>query len=56
MPGRLFDILFVNAGTTTQGEYVKVGDVITDEFMRVILTNALLRWESHVPCREYHEK
>ena len=38
---RLFDILFVNAGTTTQNEHVQVGEVTTDEFMRVMVTNAL---------------
>ena len=41
LSGRLFDILFVNAGTTTQEEHVKVGKVTTDEFMRVMVTNAL---------------
>lgn len=41
LSGRRFDILFVNAGTTTQQEHVKVGEVTTDEFMRVMVTNAL---------------
>lgn len=41
LSGRLFDILFVNAGTTTQDEHVKVGEVTTEEFIRVMLTNAL---------------
>ena len=41
LSGRRFDILFVNAGTTTQEKHVKVGEVTTDEFMRVMVTNAL---------------
>ncbi len=41
LSGRMFDILFVNAGTTTQEEHVKVGEVTTDEFVRVMVTNAL---------------
>ena len=41
LSGRVFDILFVNAGTTTQDEHVKVGEVTTEEFMRVMVTNAL---------------
>ncbi len=41
LSGRMFDILFVNAGTTTRDEHVKVGEVTTDEFMRVMVTNAL---------------
>ena len=41
LSGRVFDVLFVNAGTTTQNEHVKVGEVTTDEFMRVMVTNAL---------------
>ena len=41
LSGRTFDILFVNAGTTTQEEHVKVGEVATDEFTRVMVTNAL---------------
>ncbi len=41
LAGRLFDILFVNAGTTTHEEHVKVGEVTTDEFVRVMVTNAL---------------
>ncbi len=34
-------MLFVNAGTTTQEEMVTVGDVATDDFIRVMVTNAL---------------
>ena len=41
LSGRTFEILFVNAGTTTQEEHVKVGEVTTDEFVRVMVTNAL---------------
>ncbi len=39
--GRTLDVLFVNAGTTTQDEHVHVGDVSTEEFTRVMVTNAL---------------
>ena len=41
LSGRSFDILFVNAGTTTRDEHVKVGEVTADEFVRVMVTNAL---------------
>lgn len=41
LSGRVLDILFVNAGITTQDEHVHVGDVTTEEFMRVMITNAL---------------
>jgi NAD(P)-dependent dehydrogenase (short-subunit alcohol dehydrogenase family) len=41
LSGRLIDLLFVNAGTTTHDEHVRVGAVSTDEFVRVMLTNAL---------------
>ena len=41
LSGRSFDMLFVNAGTTTQEEMVTVGEVTTDEFVRVMVTNAL---------------
>ncbi len=41
LSGRLFDILFVNAGTTARDEHVKVGEVATGEFVRVMVTNAL---------------
>ncbi|MBP1852530.1 SDR family NAD(P)-dependent oxidoreductase [Rhizobium halophytocola] len=41
LSGRRFDILFVNAGTTTKDEHVAIGTVTTDEFMRVMITNAL---------------
>lgn len=35
------DMLFVNAGTTTQDPLAQVGAVSADEFTRVMLTNAL---------------
>ena len=41
LAGRLFDMLFVNAGTTTHEEMVTIGKVTTDEFVRVMVTNAL---------------
>lgn len=41
LSGRVFDMLFVNAGTTTHEEMVTIGDVTTDEFVRVMVTNAL---------------
>ena len=41
LSGRVLDMLFVNAGTTTHDEHVHIGDVTTEEFMRVMLTNAL---------------
>jgi NAD(P)-dependent dehydrogenase (short-subunit alcohol dehydrogenase family) len=41
LSGRVLDMLFVNAGTTTQEEHVQIGDVTTDEFVRVMVTNAL---------------
>ncbi len=40
LSGRLFDMLFVNAGTTNN-EKETIGEVTTDEFMRVMITNAL---------------
>ncbi|CAB3750636.1 3-oxoacyl-ACP reductase [Burkholderia sp. MSh2] len=40
LSGRRFDMLFVNAGTTNDpGE--TIGEVTTDEFVRVMITNAL---------------
>lgn len=41
LAGRVLDMLFVNAGTTTQDEHVHIGEVTTQEFMRVMVTNAL---------------
>jgi NAD(P)-dependent dehydrogenase (short-subunit alcohol dehydrogenase family) len=41
LAGRVLDMLFVNAGTTTHDEHVHIGDVTTEEFIRVMVTNAL---------------
>lgn len=41
LSGRVLDMLFVNAGTTTHDEHVHIGDVTTEEFTRVMITNAL---------------
>jgi NAD(P)-dependent dehydrogenase (short-subunit alcohol dehydrogenase family) len=41
LAGRRIDLLFVNAGTTTSDEHVHVGKVDTEEFVRVMITNAL---------------
>jgi NAD(P)-dependent dehydrogenase (short-subunit alcohol dehydrogenase family) len=41
LSGRVLDMLFVNSGTTTHDEHVHIGKVTTDEFVRVMLTNAL---------------
>ena len=40
LSGRTFDVLFVNAGTTNN-ETETIGEVTTDEFVRVMVTNAL---------------
>ena len=40
LSARVFDMLFVNAGTTND-ETETIGDVTTDEFVRVMVTNAL---------------
>lgn len=40
LAGRTIDILFVNAGITTHDPLARVGDVGTEEFARVMLTNA----------------
>ncbi|MCA7975380.1 SDR family NAD(P)-dependent oxidoreductase [Burkholderia cepacia] len=40
LSGRRFDMLFVNAGTTNEPTET-IGEVTTDEFMRVMVTNAL---------------
>ena len=36
-----FDMLFVNAGTAPADQHVTIGDVTTEEFMRVMTTNSL---------------
>ena len=41
LSGRVLDMLFVNAGTTTQDTHVTIGGVTTEEFIRVMVTNAL---------------
>jgi len=41
LAGRVLDALFVNAGTTTHDEHVAIGNVSTEEFMRVMVTNSL---------------
>lgn len=41
LSGRVLDMLFVNAGTTTHDEHVHIGKVTTKEFIRVMITNAL---------------
>jgi NAD(P)-dependent dehydrogenase (short-subunit alcohol dehydrogenase family) len=41
LAGQALDILFVNAGTTTHDQRVHVGDVSTEEFVRVMVTNTL---------------
>ncbi|CAN5457205.1 SDR family oxidoreductase [soil metagenome] len=38
---RRLDILFVNAGTTTDDQLALFSDVANDEFLRVMITNAL---------------
>ncbi len=40
LAGRVFDTLFVNAGTTND-ERDTIADVTTEEFVRVMVTNAL---------------
>ena len=40
LTGRTFDMLFVNAGVTNDPEET-IGEVSTEEFMRVMVTNAL---------------
>lgn len=41
LAARAFEILFVNAGTTVRDQATEIGQVTTDEFMRVMITNAL---------------
>jgi NAD(P)-dependent dehydrogenase (short-subunit alcohol dehydrogenase family) len=41
LAGRTLEILFVNAGITTADEHIKIGDVTTEEFISVMITNAL---------------
>ena len=41
LSGKTFEILFVNAGTTNQDPTQTIGEVSTDEFVHLMLTNAL---------------
>jgi NAD(P)-dependent dehydrogenase (short-subunit alcohol dehydrogenase family) len=41
LSGRMFDILFVNAGTANANANETIGAVATQEFIRVMVTNAL---------------
>jgi NAD(P)-dependent dehydrogenase (short-subunit alcohol dehydrogenase family) len=41
LAGRTFDVLFVNAGTSNTNPDETVAEVATDEFVRVMVTNAL---------------
>ncbi len=41
LSGRRLDMLFVNAGTAPHDPNVPIGDVSTEEFVRVMVTNAL---------------
>ncbi|MBV9734300.1 MAG: SDR family NAD(P)-dependent oxidoreductase [Acidisphaera sp.] len=41
LSGRMFDILFVNAGTTNRDPTQTIGEVSTEEFVHLMITNAL---------------
>jgi NAD(P)-dependent dehydrogenase (short-subunit alcohol dehydrogenase family) len=41
LSGQSLDMLFVNAGVTTYDPNARIDDVATDEFVRVMVTNAL---------------
>lgn len=41
LSGRVFDMLFVNAGITNQNPAETIAEVSTDEFVQVMITNAL---------------
>ncbi len=41
LSGRVFDILFVNAGTANANPNETIGEISTKEFIRVMVTNAL---------------
>lgn len=41
LSGRIFDMLFVNAGTTNRDVTKTIGEVSTEEFIHVMVTNAL---------------
>lgn len=41
LSGRRFDMLFVNAGTTNRDPSQTIGEVSTDDFVQLMITNAL---------------
>ncbi|GAA0507569.1 MULTISPECIES: SDR family NAD(P)-dependent oxidoreductase [Pigmentiphaga] len=41
LSGRMFDILFVNAGTTNPDPTQTIGEVSTEDFVNLMITNAL---------------
>ncbi len=41
LSGRVFDMLFVNAGTNNQHPTETIGEVSTDDFVHVMMTNSL---------------
>jgi NAD(P)-dependent dehydrogenase (short-subunit alcohol dehydrogenase family) len=41
LAGRVFDVLFVNAGVTNNNQQETIAEVATEEFVRVMVTNAL---------------
>ena len=41
LSGRTFEMFFVNAGTTNSNEMAPIGEVSTEEFVHVMVTNAL---------------
>lgn len=41
LSGRCFDVLFVNAGTANRNQDETIAEVSTEEFVRVMVTNAL---------------
>ncbi|OWJ65413.1 SDR family NAD(P)-dependent oxidoreductase [Inquilinus limosus] len=53
LSGRMFDMLFVNAGTTNRDPTQTIGEVSTDDFVHLMITNALSPMrviESLEPC------
>src|SRR5262249_46832489 len=41
LSGRMFDILFVNAGTTNRDPTETIGEVSTEDFIHVMISNSL---------------
>ncbi|GGF03066.1 short-chain dehydrogenase [Aliidongia dinghuensis] len=41
LAGRMFDMLFVNAGTTNRDPTQTIGEVSTEDFVQLMITNAL---------------